>query len=310
MDTRFYTTKGGAVAAIGGVAITAMAALLPLSAKEQVAVEVEQSKAVDQLKYSKMACGPTCLVNALMFGPVKRKAVYNKLPGNTGFDKMKLLTESLKTQKSAYFDGKMFDPEDGMRSRDLGVVANQLMEKYGAPKLTATYLDRDTSETGVHFLRRVCAKIENSLAAGQPVVANFETYGIDRDGEKKEGGETLWNRLTGHFVLITAIEKMENDEQLSVSIRYLDPEGGKIRVAYLYAEERRKFGARKFLTEENEPWLKGSPFLQVLAPHLTMQIGNEAWHNRTTMHFTYMVGEFAADKKPVKPAKGSVEKKK
>jgi len=288
----------------------------PAQARE-VAVELDREAAVDQLKFHKKACGPACLVNALQFGTEERKAAFRKMKGKTGVAKMKSLTKSFSQMPSWYFKDQLFSPEDGMRSRDLAIASNQLLYQLRAPKFSALYADRTKNETGVHFLQRVSGKVANSLAAGQPVIATIEAYGIERPPEDKKSGEILWNRINGHFVLIVAIDTIEEDDQLSLRMKYLDPEGGEVRTAYLYAEERRKFGARKFLTEENEPWLKGSPFLQVLAPHLTMSIDQEVWHNRTTMHLTFLIGDFEGDKsllelpkkqpskKASKPTKGS-----
>lgn len=253
-------------------------------------VPFKKEEAVDQLDYSTVSCGPASILNSFRFGNPERLKFYNSLKGDSGLDKLKNLIEKYFQGKSDYYKSSDVIDEEGVRSLDLLKRTNNILEGSGIREVNGCYLDRQPQETGRHFVKRIARMLKGSLDKGVPIIAVVAAYSTKNEREKMG-----WERVGGHFVVIRSIKIDPSKEVLSFDCNYIDPEGGCIRRAFVFAEERRPYGAWKYLGDDKNEWLSNNPFLLFTAPFLDIGIKQKKWHHRTQLLLTYAIGDFDED---------------
>jgi hypothetical protein len=252
-----------------------------------VGIPVAQESIIDQRLYAQsgVACTPASMLTALRVGPPTWHPLYESLSGTTPADKLAYFIKCYGSSPSTV------EPKRAIFTKDSGVVAddfpaffNPLLEHAGIHPLTGRYFDRAADETQDDQLRRIHDLLVVSLRAGVPVVTSIRVFGA-----RLRGTDWVWEGLTAHCILITAVpEQLENGQE-GFLFRFVEPSRAAQREGYIYREMARGFQAPK---GGSGPWLVRS-FLLIQAPGLFLETERENWYARTFMTLNFGLGHFS-----------------
>lgn len=248
---------------------------------ESVGVAVDVGRVLRQGDLDANACGPVCLVNALEFGDEACRKMLAALPGETPARRAVGILERFGGRPSRdYGEGRRVR-SDGISCEDLTDIVQEVVASGG---LTARgeFLDRAENEADRSFLHRVHGRLADALRAGRPPVVSLRSFAVAADEEQ----EYLWNGVAGHFVVVTRVPAKLADHELGFAFEFIDPESGRVESGYVYLERQRPFLAARGNAERYE-WKRGSPFLLVAAPTLSLGLPNQPWWARSIVTLNY-----------------------
>jgi len=246
----------------------------------------------DQRDYadSPNGCGPATLLNLLKLGGPEYAPVLKSLVGATDGVKMRYLVDRhFRHRPSSARPGDRRWSAHGIECVDLVEGFNELLADHHLAPLAATYLDRAEDESEADHLARVHRLIEDSLAAGTPPVLSLRSFLVKR--REENGGEPHWETGFHHYVLLTALRGTPSPA--GFEIEAIDPWKARRTVLYLHREANgRAFRALKG-NEDSGEWLKGQPFLQILAPEVpALRPANVEWSDRYLVIANHLIGRF------------------
>lgn len=252
-----------------------------------IRINIDDSKAINQHIYSRYACGPTSVLNTLLFGPGEFQSIFQNIPGATNKEKLTYIIEKYgMTPSEDYKEGIKWHPNSGMSPVDLSYFMKDVLQKKS--NLKGKFLERLKHETTKQHLKRVHNYIKNSLKKGIPIIVSLRSFSPHRSSKNK--GEIVWNGLGNHFVIVTGIPSSIKSYEKGFSFEYLDANGPKRATGYIYIEDIRNFTAIKGNTKQWK-WLTDSAFLLVNVPSLdTLKVQDQDWYWRSIITLNYAIG--------------------
>lgn len=239
-------------------------------------------------------CGPCSIYNAFQFGAAPLPALGASLPGATPEARVTALIAKYGTRPSIpfarkrarYLDGKGTPPDDET------AMLNDVLRDLGAPGAPARgdYLDLRPGESGPQQLARVRGLFARSLAVGLPPILELVSYAAQPSDKSQDG--FVWNFLDGHYVVVAGVGDLVEGAP-GFSLRLADSYTGRIQQAFVVAEVNRPFGAsRGYVLQpdgtQKPIWIKGYPYLQLIAPGLPLATQKADWHTRTDIVLRYL----------------------
>ncbi len=246
----------------------------------------------DQRDYPDSAngCAPATLLNFLTFGGSEYTPVLKSLVGATDGVRMRFLVDRYYRHRPSTGDQtRRRWGVHGIRCEDFAAGIGELLADHGLAPPSSSDLDRQGDESEAEHLSRIHGMISRSLAAETPPILNLRSFVVKR--REKNGDQPHWESATSHYVLVTGIQDAPSAAGFEVSV--IDPWKGRRTVLYLHREAN----GRAFLAlkgdEETGEWLKGRPFLQVLAPEVpTLRPANLEWSDRYLVVANHLIGRF------------------
>jgi len=259
-------------------------------AEEFTGIELTGQEAfVDQGIYSDAACGPTALLNSLKFGGESYRDGFAQLPGATDQHRLHSLVDRyFKRPSSILPQGRRYSQHSGVLSRDLLVAAQETYADLGLPKVEGQEFLRGEDEPSEEFIQRVHRQLQYSLFQGMTPIIELRSQYADQDSVT---GQWKWKAMEDHYVVVTRVPKQLREDAMGFSFDYIDPLGGKLGTAFVYAERRQNFSAWQGDTHLGR-WLAGNRFLLINAPSAYGMIPDEKadWHARTLTALSYYIG--------------------
>ncbi|MFC1866877.1 hypothetical protein ACFL0H_01910 [Thermodesulfobacteriota bacterium] len=254
--------------------------------RKYVGLPVDQSMAIDQMKVSDVICGPTAVLNAMLFGNNAFRSCYESVPGNDGPSKLSFVVNEYGRRPSTEYSNKPRIDKDGISSVDLLHLFNDLLTDNGDIRVNGEYIVRTKDEPSSDFLKKAHHKLLNSLKRGVPVVAHIRSFAAKRNHENEK---MYWYSLSSHYVTITKIPERLSGYEKGFIFEYIDPYRAEIESGYIGVEMNRGFNA-KIGANKNYKWIKGKSLLLVRAPSLNLKTSEQRWHNRSIMTLNYVIG--------------------
>lgn len=237
------------------------------------------------------ACGPTALANCLKFGSPPLRSAWEGFVGTDDTTRLRFLIDRwFAGRQSGVFPGKKRLSFDGTLEEDLAAAFNELAADQSLGKVQATFLDRQPGEKSPAFLARVHEAISDSIKGGIPPLLSLKTY-VARRFERMDD-QIAWEPSAHHWVLVTGVRRELRDADLGFPVDLIDPDGGRLTSAYIFAENRLNFRALKGIEAQGQ-WLDGRPFLLVQAPGVLALRPDEAgWTDRIIVTANFLIGDF------------------
>ena len=250
-----------------------------------LSVNTKNVKAIDQLKYSDVACGPTAFLNSLQFGGQEYRDSLNFLKRKDEKGKITYMIDKFCKVPSRHNSLERF-VKGGISGINLIDAINEYMVMKRLPKKQGMFVNRGRNETQQQLLKRVHYMWKKSLKAGFPPIIMLDSYSVKYQNQK-----FTWHRLGGHFVTLAALpEKLDIDSK-GFEFTYIDPYKAKLHKGYIYAEEIHPFAAWQF-PPTGKKWLTHTPYLGATVPNLNLFRSREAWSSRTNIPVVYTIGSF------------------
>ena len=245
--------------------------------------------AIDQQDYpdSINACGPAAVLNLLRFSGQAHAEVFESLVGRDDGVKMRFFVDRyLRSRDSTVYPSAKRWGVHGVAAEDLLAGLNDLLEEGGREKLKGNYLDRRNDETEEAHLARVQRLLRASLDNGVTPILSLRSY-LVREREEEAG----WETGVHHNVVVTRVP--EGASSVGFEIEAIDPYGGRSVEIFIHREGNgQSFLALKGTLDEGN-WLRGRPFLQVVAPDVpTVRPRDLEWSQRYIVVANYLIGEF------------------
>lgn len=224
-------------------------------------------------------CGPISLLNMLKLGPRSFKKAYTEISG--GSDAAALARLAKKYTSSTGKNGKaQFRINTGINDANLSRLCETVFKEHQLGTIDTLYTNRRPKENNSAFAKRVNGAIAHSLSEGIPVVMSVDSYGVRGK---------VWKKLTGHYMLITAVQPVGKTNPSSFLIEYVDPVGAAHRQAFLYASGFRDSRAIAHF-KNGDKWLENNPYLYVAAPDKDLRESREPWSGRHELYLTILFG--------------------
>jgi hypothetical protein len=259
----------------------------PASARDDhsARITVDAARVLRQGDLDANACGPVCLVNALQFGDAACQKALALLPGDTPVQRAAVVLERFGGKPSRnYGEGKRLRAT-GISCADLTDIVREVVTPAGL-SATGDFLDRRENEPDRTYLRRVHGRLADALRAGRPPLVSLRSFATAVDPQMQDGYS--WNGVSGHFVVVTRVPVKLADRELGFPFEFIDPLSGRVESGYVYLERRRAFLAAKGNSARYE-WKRGSPFLLVVAPTLSMGTDEQPWWARSIVTLNYVI---------------------
>jgi hypothetical protein len=227
-------------------------------------------------------CGPVSLLNLLKLGPEPYRKAYAGISGGDDKRALSLLAERYCSPTGA--DGKAkYSHESGINDPNLSRLCSAVAAEYRLPAIDTLYTNRKADESNADFAVRVNRALIASLSRGLPVVMSIDSYG-ERDGK--------WRKLTGHYMLITGVQRMGKANPESFLIEFVNPAGGEHRQAFVFADGREHRGALAHFPDGDKR-LAGNPYLSVASPYTDLRRNGLNVAARHEFYLTVVFGGFA-----------------
>lgn len=248
-------------------------------------IRVDPARVLRQDDLDTKACGPVSLVHVLQFGDAACRKALGLLPGGTPAQRAAAVMERFGGKPSRdYGEGKRVRG-DGISCVDLTDIAREVVTPAG---LTATgdFLDRRKNEADRTFLHRVHRRLADALRTGRAPLVSLRSFATAVDSKMQDGYS--WNGVQGHFVVVTRVPAKLADHELGFRFEFIDSKSGRVESGYIYLERRRAFLAAKGNSARYE-WKRGSPFLLVTAPTLSLGVDAQPWWARSIVTLNYVI---------------------
>jgi hypothetical protein len=227
-------------------------------------------------------CGPVSLLNLLKLGPEPYRKAFAAISGGDDAQALPRLVERFCSPTGA--DGKVrYSHERGINDPNLSRLCAAVAAEYKLPAIDTLYTNRKAGEKNADFAVRVNRALVGSLTSGVPAVMSIDSYGV-RDGK--------WRKLTGHYMLITGVQRIGKANPESFVIEFVNPAGGEHRQALVYADSRRHGGAFAHFPGGDE-WLTDNPYLCIASPYTDLRRGRLDADARHEFFLTIVFGGFA-----------------
>ncbi len=257
---------------------------------EFLSIPVTPETVIRQQAYpdSPNGCGPTALANCLKFGPPPFLETWDGLVGGDDSTRLRFLIDRwFAGRQSGVYPGKKRLSFDGTLEEDLAAAAAEIATDHRLDRMRGDFLDRRAGEKSPAFLARVHGAISDSIRRGVPPLLSLKTF-VARRIERMDH-QVAWEAAAHHWVVVTGVRRELRPADLGFSIDLIDPDGGHLTSAYLFAENRLNFRALKG-TEERGQWLDGRPFLLVQAPGVLALRPDEAqWRDRIIVTANFLI---------------------
>lgn len=252
--------------------------------------QTERAGIVDQFDYpdSKNACGPASILNLLKFSREEHFTIYHSLKGEDDTARMKYLIERYFRSRNSTVEPKWNRwGVHGIFAEDLATGLNELLVEYGKPKLKSENLDRIGSETEGEHMRRIHKKISLSIDRGVKPIISLRSFVV-----RTRGSETpRWEPGIHHTLVVGEIDKAPGE--LGFHLLGLDSAGGEEVALFIHRDGGRLPFAALRGAESGSEWLKGFPFLQVMAPEVpSLRPRNLKWADRYLVTANLLIGDF------------------
>ena len=247
-------------------------------------------------QFGMKACGPTALMNALRFSKGNESEILSKLVGARDTVRLRYLIDRwFGGRDSLVANGtKRYGPH-GCFAPDLLAGFNEMLREHEQEPVAGQFLDRvwsgkegeKVAESNGEFVRRVHELLVDSLRDGLPPVIGLRSF----VARKHDGpaSDIRWGPARAHYVVVTSVPKKLAAHDLGFRFEYIDPNGGKIGSAWVFAEQHLSFRAFRGSNGVGE-WLDGTPFLLVNAPSIfSLQPKKAEWSDRTIVTLDYAV---------------------
>lgn len=236
-------------------------------------------------------CGPASILNLLKFsGPEYMQAYQTIIGPDEGVRMRSLVDKFFRNRPSVVYKNRNRWGVHGIHSADLVSGLNEFLDKNGIAALDGQYLDRHREESATDHLKRFHDLISGSLDRNVSPILSLRSYVVQR---RKEGENVKVGWETGyhHYVVVSRISSplLKTGFELEV----LEPYRGKKTHIFIHPESSgQPFRALKGLLQ-NGNWLKGEPFLLVLAPDLpTLRPRDVTWEHRYIVVANFLIGAF------------------
>jgi hypothetical protein len=244
----------------------------------------------DQRDYSdsRNGCGPATLLNLLRFGGDGFAPALASLVGGSDGVRMRYLVDRyFRNRPSTHRSGQSRWTVHGIGSEDFAVGTNELLSEHGIAPLASVSLHRKEGEGEAEHLERVRELLADSLERGVPPVLNLRSYLVKRRDEN--GGNPAWEAGVGHYVL--AVSLLGEPSGIGFLVEVIDPWQGRRTELQIHREANGQSFRAQRGTDEEEDWLDGRPFLQVLAPGVpSLRPVNLDWSDRFVVVANHLVG--------------------
>ncbi len=253
--------------------------------------QTDRAGIVDQFDYpdSKNACGPASILNLLKFSREEHFTIYYSLKGEDDTARMKYLIERYFRSRNSTVEPKWNRwGVHGIFAEDLATGLNELLVEHEKPKLKSENLDRIASETEGEHMRRIHEKnlpLDRSWreAHYQPAFIRRKN---SRFGKAKMGARAFTTPL-----LLWKSIKLRGE--LGFHLLGLDSAGGEEVALFIHRDGGRLPFAALRGAESGSEWLKGFPFLQVMAPEVpSLRPRNLKWADRYLVTANLLIGDF------------------
>ncbi|GAA5494344.1 hypothetical protein Rhal01_00504 [Rubritalea halochordaticola] len=206
-----------------------LSTLTALCADEVIRVPNPNAEAINQVGINKKGCGPVSQLNSYAFSSEKWRAVTDKIPGDTEGKRFVYLVKKHGMKFSRHMHGRLrWDYKSGMSSLDLLDYMNDFHAQARLPKIDLETLFIEDKESHEDLLQRTHKHLKKSLNKGFPPIMDLRRFAKIR---QKAGYH--WRSVHGHFVVVYEIPAQLPQNAQSMTIKYIDPWGGKIRTGTL-----------------------------------------------------------------------------
>ncbi len=253
-------------------------------------IAVDPTKIIDQNEYSKFACTPTAVLNALQFGNEHLQNVFVSIPGENPNKKLRHIISTyggLDSIVSA--EQTLFGEERGMKGEDIVPFVNSILEKSAAKRMVGAFADRRDHESSQNQVARVHKNISDSLSAGVPIIASIRAFAALPTGPL---WTQQWNGVGSHAIVIVGVAPIGNTSGSGFAFTFIDPDGAQLEEGYIFMETTRGFRAIKGSHETDYVWVGDRAFLNVCAPTLRLGTGQLPWNTRSFFTLHFIVGDF------------------
>lgn len=258
-------------------------------------VEIDPAEIIDQhlFKDSRNACGPAAICNSLRFGNAKTRSIWYGFLGPERDKKLRFAIDRyfLGRQSVVFPEMKRFRP-NGTEPEDLAAAYGEILTDHKLRPVKGRFFDRQEDETDSDFVARLHRQLADSLNAGVPPILSLRSFLAQRDesDDSATGGKIAWKPARSHSVVVTRVPKTLPEDELGFRFELIDPNGGKVRSAFVYAEPQQAFIALRG-NERTGQWLTGSPFLVVQAPGVvSLQPKDAVWRDRIVIVAHHLIG--------------------
>lgn len=187
----------------------------------------QPAQPINQLDYSPQACGPAAILSALAFGGAQQQAAYRRIPFEAHTQQIRWVIGRYGRKPTRHLVnvGRFrWNRKTGVNVADLTDMANELAEEIGASPLKDHHLERGKhDQDGSKLLHDTFKKIERSLNKEVPPILQLRRIA---HVHSRVFSRRVWSSVHGHFIVITAATL--DKESQTITIRYIDPWGGKI----------------------------------------------------------------------------------
>lgn len=251
----------------------------PQANEEIVRIEADLTRAISQGDTE--GCGPVSLLNLLKLGPEPYQKAYTKL--SQGDDALALKRLAAKYCSPTGAGGKVrYGDQTGIDDPNLTRLCAAVTNDFELTPIDTLYTTREAKESNPDFAKRVNDALVASLSRGVPVLMSIDSYGV-RDGK--------WNKLTGHYMLFTGVQRIGKSNPSSFLVEYVNPVGGEYRQAFVYAGRRKHDGVYAHFKEGDE-WLKNDPYLCMSSPYTDLAQTKLEGAARHEFFLTIFFGQF------------------
>ena len=224
-------------------------------------------------------CGPVSLLNMLKLGPPSFHQAFTQLCSEQDSQALTRLADKYCAAGGA--GGKIaYSHESGINDANLSRLCNAVAADFQLGPITTLYTNRLEDESNGDFTQRINTRLLHSVRAGVPVVISIDSYAV-RDQE--------WDKLTGHYVLLTGVQPVGAANAESFLIEYVDPVGARQRQAFVYGSSRRNSRALAHFPD-GDRWLEDNPYLYVTAPALNLSESRQEEGARHAYFLTIVFG--------------------
>ena len=181
------------------------------------------AQVIDQVPIHELACGPVALLNTYRFSSDDWREVIQKMTGSPQ-EKFHHFTKTYcsRFSRNAYMK-RRWDDKNGIRPDDLAEAINELHKKAHLPKVSLKRLFLKNKQSHQELMVELHTHIERSIRHGFPPLLSVSRFA----GIRSPRGGHRWTELSSHFITITSIPKVLEQNLQDFSFGYADPWGGK-----------------------------------------------------------------------------------
>jgi hypothetical protein len=206
------------------------------------------SQPANQLLVSGNACGPAALLNSFRFANQDWQRATRTISGETDRQRIYTIIREYGMRPSKTITGRPRWSKNGVNLADLCDIGNEIKQPHFLPTLEHEVLFSGQRETQEKLLLRTQKRLDESLARGFPPIISLRRYALRRH----EGKAAEWVVLDAHFVTVIAVPRKPSAGSRSLSIRYIDPWGGKVAQGMIVIPNRGVLAA----TPQDSPCLE------------------------------------------------------